>query len=1402
MTEITIKNQGRSKTTLKSLFNEQKSPNIHTSDSKQQNGNKYQEQKNQNDESFTSGKSYTYTTQEEQIKNIQRRKRLLPIKSEQLIQMEDVKFLNDQIQEMALPYSPSMGAQQNQHSQKVISQNPSQPQLLVITEESLDDWLAQSINLDLKNMPSLRKLNIPQQTKDILQKYEPKKKTQYSQIPSAVKNYIDNKMYLNSELSNQNDNNNLISQRDRNTSNQTSHKNLEKYQIMINTPSGVSSGMQSVNNYKVNMFGSAKQAQNYQYQGLSSNRTQASTAAIYENVQSSQLSARWTNPSAITPRDNLFSPQYLQQFEVKSVVDKIEELKQSQYKLNKKQTQTFQRKVNTENLLIRSKSNYQDQQSPLPQSALKSNNMSPLLPINRERQTLKISQLNLSKLGRNNLMGNSYTYDQNELSFRKLKAFEHKVQYAAQLNGSQGNVSNLDCSQRNERFLEKLKYDYYKVPYGSQRVEKSNIIVDKNSFMSTSTIQGNNENVKKSLMLKYYSNKPNQYAIQLDKIVQMQQQTAAQKIIGMKEMFSYQSFINSRQDQLNKSQTKENNTQNQYSTKSQKELPRINQAINIIAQSPEKALQLKKQLLNNSELKVDQSPYQTPQRKLTRESSNKLSNLVKRDSSMSIRQLINQNSAQMNRSQKSLPPAQEQPHSVFRDSNFWLHKAFYYQKDKKINACIDSLRKAIALDFTNLQAHLNLASMLYKKEQYSESIQAYKNIINQHEVLNDSESYESALYGLILCFIQIKDYEQAYAQLEILISANDKFQDQNYLNSNKPQYVFIKAVLHRKLCQYEESEIEYKRILKIQEAPQQLENAQNTENEKDLYNILNKKCLDFLQNVKIPSKNTISSGQQIVKYYSPNDGWMIDQFKFIAQQLQKLSFFCRFNAEQLQHFLKYFQVEIYSKDQVVFIEDNFVRIVLDGQLKMLSHQKNVCDPEVISYLHPGDIINYSKIDNGQSQYFQNWIVSSENYETSSSIVCSQEFFNFIWEQQNTNNNMMIFQTMKNHPILQGVTLQTLYLLAFELIQIREYDENQLILKQALKSKLKNFHQYFYGNRLSSLSINKQQQEQKQLKINQSRLSPIQHKQQDSQQISKGLFNTQSHSSILTQKYSVKDINQYPITQVNQESRIKLNALKKTDHLIDLIQNQNPIEKELLQQNDPNKETLRNQGQNTKLQLDTNNEVYNEKLQSKTEKQKLEYLLDNVFKKNLDILQEYCQTFNVNTTRDDSLDGLYIIDEGQCFVKSNYDKNHDKDQLQKAKCMCQHYRKHVKPNNLDEQVFPNKVKIEDGQLHQRNCCAMNNKQDSKILRKGDYFGLSDFFRIKTLNYYGDIVVSPGSKVSCLYLKKQYLDKRIPFYDLEQIKKNCMEKGNMQEVSLIGYQGKFAKLAEEFINNQDS
>ncbi|CDW77036.1 tpr repeat-containing protein [Stylonychia lemnae] len=1284
----------------------------------------------QTDESFCSLFKAKYTDQDQQKQNIDKRRLLMPIKSEQKLQMEDIKINSDIQSNLALPLSPSTdsfrGKSTNYRSE------PSHQQLIVITEESLDDWLAQSINLDIKNMPALRKLNLPQQTKDILQKYEPKRKAQYSQIPSVVKSYIDQNNYSQQAI---NQNNHQFSKFTQSVqqSHQQSRMTTERTDF---TPS-LRLAMDDKN--------------------IVSYRSQNSQVQVVDQLQMAQISSRWSNPSMITPRGFMFTPEQLNSQHLVSVVDQIEQQKALTHKINKRVVQTMKRQAITENAQIRSKSQINSNNDHSPTRVKTSS--SPLIKFRNNSR-----QRNLAAL-------HNYQTYQDDVSFRKLKVFDHKQHQDFNFKS----ISELNDAQKQERYIAKIKHDNYKVPqlgknqemYYTQDRRTSLINPYTSSHKSSSLIIKNPSVIKKN----------SQYQTKLSRIIQMQSKTETDRIKALKEQISFQSYAQNRQSVQEEIHLVSN--QNEISQSYMKdELPLINRAIDIIPQINPYQNAASNQLSRNTsdKSKMMNSATQSPMRSNLQGYYKNAIGLVKKDSTLSARHLsFNQSNILQTQREGSTKSQKriEKPVSVFRDSNFWLHKAFNFQKDGKFNSSIDSLNKAIALDFTNMQAHLNLAGMLYQIKKYDQSTRVYDNIIAQHEALNDDESFESALYGKVLCQVRLENYERAIDEYESLEKAFPRYTDLDCIRANKPQYLYIKAVILRKLQRFEEASRYYDYLRQEEFSFSSNQQSIDSESISDPYKLLNRRCLEFLR-TKIPEYEPPQTlGSIITSRFILDDGWLFDKIEDTAKLLSKLSFFCRFNREQIVHFMKKLKIQTYQADDIVYLEDDLVRIVIDGQLQMISYKASVSEPQVIANLYPGDIINYSRIDQGQSVYFQNWIVANKSFKTTSVIVCDRQFFDFIWDQQNTNNNKIIYETLKNHQALQGVTTQTLYLIAFELIQIRNYKPSETVLKQAHKSKLKKFDKYFYGNRMTNQMIERNKQQF---------IDKIKLKKKQK------VFNPD-------QSYAAQDklfqVNKFPVSQldatantnpqsIHQESRISLNAFKKTESLIDQLTNQNPIVRDLISRRN-SKEQL---SVDTNLQIETNKEMYQQKLQLKSEKDKIQYLIESVFKRNMEILNHYLETFKI----DDAEDGLYILDEGQCIVKPTIDKT-DKSDIQKPKC-C-HWKNHIKGKDQSE------ANQEEGQVNQKKCCEQTNKNEQKILKKGDFFGLSDFFRIKTYNYYGDVIASEGSGVSCLYIKKQHLDQRIPYYDLEKIKKNCTEKKNMAEASLA-YSLKFSKLANDFIS----
>ena len=99
------------------------------------------------------------------------------------------------------------------------------------------------------------------------------------------------------------------------------------------------------------------------------------------------------------------------------------------------------------------------------------------------------------------------------------------------------------------------------------------------------------------------------------------------------------------------------------------------------------------------------------------------------------------------------------------------------------------------------------------------------------------------------------------------------------------------------------------------------------------------------------------------------------------------------------------EVEVYKTDNIIFVEDGKVRIIVKGKAVLNGHDPDILLPKTIQTLFPGDIIGYTPIDNGNSKKLDTWIMSKENMEdddiksgATEILSISEKFFEFMWDQ--------------------------------------------------------------------------------------------------------------------------------------------------------------------------------------------------------------------------------------------------------------------------------------------------------------------------------------------------------------------------------------------------------------------
>ena len=100
------------------------------------------------------------------------------------------------------------------------------------------------------------------------------------------------------------------------------------------------------------------------------------------------------------------------------------------------------------------------------------------------------------------------------------------------------------------------------------------------------------------------------------------------------------------------------------------------------------------------------------------------------------------------------------------------------------------------------------------------------------------------------------------------------------------------------------------------------------------------------------------------QYYEAGEGWQFDKIPQVLNLLQRLRFFGRFEADQLQRFLCKVTLRTVKKGTLMFLDEDEAAVIVAGQLYLFNHSKDVACPSVQAIFNPGDILGMSEISNG------------------------------------------------------------------------------------------------------------------------------------------------------------------------------------------------------------------------------------------------------------------------------------------------------------------------------------------------------------------------------------------------------------------------------------------------------
>lgn len=130
-----------------------------------------------------------------------------------------------------------------------------------------------------------------------------------------------------------------------------------------------------------------------------------------------------------------------------------------------------------------------------------------------------------------------------------------------------------------------------------------------------------------------------------------------------------------------------------------------------------------------------------------------------------------------------------------------------------------------------------------------------------------------------------------------------------------------------------------------------------------------------------------------------------------------------------------------KKNQVLFFKGEEAAILVSGKLHMLCHEKDIACPFIATTYNPGDLIGVD-IDNDWSDAQHSWICAWEECDV---FMISDGYLNYMWDQMKRFSSNIIADLLDQAPFLQDLSEQTLFTIAHDIAQFREYRHGELIV---------------------------------------------------------------------------------------------------------------------------------------------------------------------------------------------------------------------------------------------------------------------------------------------------------------------------------------------------------------------
>ena len=424
----------------------------------------------------------------------------------------------------------------------------------------------------------------------------------------------------------------------------------------------------------------------------------------------------------------------------------------------------------------------------------------------------------------------------------------------------------------------------------------------------------------------------------------------------------------------------------------------------------------------------------------------------------------------------------------FNDYRFWLNLSqtrMQLQPDGsgKFEDAIDYLKNGIR----NLPLN---SCLLYNFACVNEKIGNFGTAIKFFGFLEKLRpKWVDSLYGMAVSFFRIGNYKTAKQIIKKAIiylknnehEKNPKSHNEEYPNlENLDVLIYFRATCYKNLGKFDKSFQDYKALkgkLYLKQGHNMMKHLISIillplmKDRRQQFDIV-----DYQMQLMREYQRSLNEKSTPLTQYVHKDGTLNMKRGGCLRVCQEQPFLNRFDKESLAGFLSDARVKYFEQDDTIFLSGK-VGIITSGSVHLLSHSKDIMNPEIIGKFGAGRILGH-RSDEGLTKQSDTWIV---NYENGTEIVFfSEHVFEEMWNMQNLiMDKEVIKANIQCNHLLGTLSEQTLNYLIFEAIQIRRYKPGQLICRMSKRSKLNNLYKKLYEVKKSKMADAIEQKIQKQ-----------------------------------------------------------------------------------------------------------------------------------------------------------------------------------------------------------------------------------------------------------------------------------------------------------------------------------